>query len=213
LADEQDNWREAVTGAVLERDEPEVGRLENGLMASGKRITPLGEVLRAARRAFYWNQEALGKRVYVSSRTVSRWENGVADIDEGAAARLFDAFRNAPKPIVEALAYHLGMELEEEEVEPAPAPPPAQPAAPVGPRAVAEMARAPARPAADEARATLDAIVYAVAEERDLVPRHLRAFAVELLRGVDKLGLDAKEAAVLVAAPERDRGKAKPRPV
>jgi hypothetical protein len=42
---------------------------------------------------------------------------------------------------------------------------------------------------------------------RDVLPRHLRAFGVELLHGVARLGLGAKEAAELVAVRERAKVK------
>jgi len=50
-------------------------------------------------------------------------------------------------------------------------------------------------------------VIYGVAEERDVLPRHLRAFAAELLLAVARAGLSPKDAAALVAS---SRGKRAP---
>ena len=42
-----------------------------------------------------------------------------------------------------------------------------------------------------------------------MIPRHLRAFAVELFEGAERLGISGSEAARLVAS--RERTKVKPR--
>ncbi|MGO8993386.1 MAG: helix-turn-helix domain-containing protein [Polyangiaceae bacterium] len=149
-----------------------------------KRITKVGEALRAAREAVHLDQAGLGARVLVSARQVSRWENGDPPTP-AAARRILDVLTPTPAPLREALAGAFGIEL------PAREPPPPPVVAPPAPRPVADL------------RASFDAIIYAAAEEHDLLPRRLRTFAVDLLRGVDRLGLSAKEAAVLVAAPER----------
>jgi transcriptional regulator with XRE-family HTH domain len=159
-----------------------------------KVITSLGQCLRAAREAVGLDQVGLGKRVFISARQVSRWENGRGRPDARSAALLLDVLSAAPAPVLEALAEVLGVELPEEDdsvtqvVLPAPlpqAPPP------------------PPRPTATDLRAALDAVIFGAAESRDVLPRHLRAFAVELLERVDRLGMSAKEAALVVAAQER----------
>jgi hypothetical protein len=91
-----------------------------------------------------------------------------------------------------ALGYEM---VQPEPVAPAPLPPAAPAVAPPPVRTELEL------------RASLDAVVYAASEERDLLPRHLRAFGVELLQSVDRLGLSAKEAAELVAVRERTKAK------
>jgi transcriptional regulator with XRE-family HTH domain len=159
-----------------------------------KRITNLGDALRAAREAVHFGQVDLARRVSVSSRLVSRWENG-ARPTPAQAERIFAALENAPGELLLALADALGIEIATEEATPAAAPLPAAPLAPPAPPP------AP-RPSAAEHRASFDAIIYAAAERRDVLPRHLRAFGVELLQGADRLGLSAKEAALLVALPE-----------
>jgi transcriptional regulator with XRE-family HTH domain len=159
-----------------------------------KRISRLGEALRAAREALAFDQPDLAGRVFTSTRQLSRWENGTMPPPRKAQL-LLDVLSAAPAAHVAALADALGIELPEVTAEPPPAtaPLPPPPAAPV-PRPASEL------------RAAFDAIVYAAAEEHDLLPRRLRAFAVDLLRGVDRLGVSAKDAAVLVAMAERGDG-------
>jgi hypothetical protein len=71
------------------------------------------------------------------------------------------------------------------------------------PSIVSELAQifglAPAPLSPDVARVALDAVVHAAAEERDLLPRHLRAFGEALLTEVSRLGIDPRAAAALVA--------------
>ncbi len=149
-----------------------------------KLTTPLGELLRQARRALSFDQAELASRVYVSSRQVSRWENGVPVADPKDRVKLFQALSGAPSPIREQLAGTLGIPLA---TQPSAADP------------------APAQRPAAELRASLEAVLYAASEQRDLLPRHLRAFAVELLHAVARLGLDASVAAALMAAPDRPK--------
>jgi transcriptional regulator with XRE-family HTH domain len=156
-----------------------------------RRITRLGDALRAARGAVGLDQHGLGARVFVSARQISRWENGTPPAPE-QAQRILDVLSIAPPHHVANLADALGIELPEVEEAPKQQPPPRPPPPPVA---------APRSPS--ELRAAFDAIVYAAAEEHDLLPRRLRAFAVDLLRGVDRLGVSPKEAAVLVALAER----------
>jgi transcriptional regulator with XRE-family HTH domain len=49
-----------------------------------------------------------------------------------------------------------------------------------------------------EPRAAFDALVLEFAEARDLLPRHLREFAVELLLAADRMGLSPAQAAGFV---------------
>jgi transcriptional regulator with XRE-family HTH domain len=92
--------------------------------------------------------------------------------------------------------------------EPSPAPEPPTPAVAQAPEAsgAAELRPAsttPPRPDPAALRAEIDAIVYGTAEERDVYPRHLRAFAVELAIRADQLGITMRELAELVAAKDR----------
>jgi transcriptional regulator with XRE-family HTH domain len=159
-----------------------------------KRNTVVGQCLRAAREALHLGQRDLAAHVFVSARTVSRWENGEAPNEE-QGARILALLRGRAPAQHDALGAALGYEM----VEPAPvAPAPLPPAAPA-------VAPAPPERTELELRASLDAIVYAASEERDVLPRHLRAFGVELLQGVARLGLSAKDAAELVAVRERTK--------
>jgi transcriptional regulator with XRE-family HTH domain len=169
-------------------------------------ITTLGELLRAARSALRLDQVELSKRVLVSSRQISRWENGLHPKPD-EAVRLFRVLSSAPATIVAALAEALGIERAAARAARQAASPASSPhaRAPSPPRAAAARS---SRTTVAELRASLDAIIYAAAEARDLLPRHLRAFAVELLKGVDRLGMSAKEAALLVALPGRADGTA-----
>jgi transcriptional regulator with XRE-family HTH domain len=154
-----------------------------------KRTTRVGELLRAGRQALSLTQDELASRVFVSTRQLSRWENGQSP-SEDECIRLFNALATGPDAVVDALADALDIDVEiksEEAVQRSPGQPPA------------------ARTSA-ERRASLDAIILTVAEERDLLPRHLREFAVALLQGVDRLGLSAREAALLVAPAKRADG-------
>ena len=187
-----------------------------------KRITKLGEHLRAARQALAVDQKTFAAMNLVSERTLSRWENGVLSPTPDQRGRLLEACEQVPPELYRAVARVLGIELVEEEpvppplvAEPLPEPPPPPPL-PVEPppAAVIESAAlapveaippAPPRPTVAELRAALDAVVYAAAEERDVFPRHLRAFGVELLEAVERLGLSGSEAARLVAARERTK--------
>lgn len=167
-----------------------------------KRITKLGQHLRAARASLSLDQKAFASLVHVSDRTLSRWENG-ARPTAAEAKRVLDACENLEPDLYNELAVALGFELEDD-------PPPQASAvtaaahAPVAvsPSPIDSASRSPA-----ELRASLDAIIYAAAEERDVLPRHLRAFGVELLQGAERLGLSAKEAAHLVAVPARAKTK------
>jgi transcriptional regulator with XRE-family HTH domain len=143
--------------------------------------TPLGELLRAARTALSLRQLDLAARVYTSARNVGRWETGEAWPREEDRRRIVDALSAAPRPVVEGLAEQLGVA------------PPAAATPDTPPRTDAEL------------RAIFDAVVYGAAEERDVLPRHLRAFGVELLLAVAESGLSAKEAAALVAARDREK--------
>jgi transcriptional regulator with XRE-family HTH domain len=147
----------------------------------------MGQHLRAARSALGFGQKDLGSFVFVSDRTVSRWENGKMPTERQVERILQFLAANSPAHH-DALATALGYELEDPQPPPAPAV-----AAPT----------AATKPTVLELRASLDAIVYAASEERDMLPRHLRAFGVELLQGIARLGLSAKEAAELVAVRER----------
>jgi transcriptional regulator with XRE-family HTH domain len=155
------------------------------------RISNLGECLRAAREALHFDQSDLARRVFVSSRVVSRWENGGRPSPD-QAVRIYKVLGSAPGPVLVRLIDALGLEV--------PSPAPVAPAVPPPPQP----------PTAADLRASLDAIILAAAEHRDVLPRHLRAFAVELLKGVDRLGIGAKEAALLVAPPQRVEGASEP---
>jgi len=159
------------------------------------RTSDLGEALRAARAALHFDQLDLARRIPVSSRLVSRWENGQRPTPD-QAQRIFEVLSPAPGPVLLQLMDSLGIEIPEVEPPPAPSPPVAAAPQPL------PVASAPPAPVAT-LRASFDAIIFAAAEERDVLPRHLRAFAVELLQGADRLGVSAKEAALLVAVPER----------
>jgi transcriptional regulator with XRE-family HTH domain len=187
-----------------------------------KRITKLGQHLRATREALSVDQKTFAAMNCVSERTLQRWENGYPPTAE-QADRLLAACDQAPAELYNSLAVVLGIELlpPEEPLPPpvvvAPAaatPPPEEPAvvpatvhaAQLATPTVAPLAPpVPPRPSMADLRAALDAIVYAAAEERDVLPRHLRAFAVELLLGAERLGLTTSEAAHLVAARERTK--------
>jgi transcriptional regulator with XRE-family HTH domain len=165
-----------------------------------RHISDLGEALRAARQVLHLDQVGLAQRVPTSSRQVSRWENGLRP-DPVHAARILDVFASIPAPLYAALADALGVELPDAEEAPPPPPPPQAPQPVLAPAPI--VPPPPARPSTAELRASFDAIIFAVAEQRDVLPRHLRAFAVELFQGADRLGVSAKEAALLVAVPER----------
>jgi len=156
-----------------------------------KRTTRLGAALRAARDALSLNQKAFGAMLSVSARTLSRWENGRQPTSD-EAERILDRCEAVPDNVFLALADALGVES-----------PVVAAAAPVVATPVA-----PPRSPEVELRAALDAIVYAASEERDVLPRHLRAFGVELLQGAARLGLSVSEAARLVAVRERTKVKA-----
>jgi hypothetical protein len=53
-----------------------------------------------------------------------------------------------------------------------------------------------------EPRAAFDALVLEFAETRDLLPRHLREFAKELLLAADRMGLSPAQAAGFVQRAE-----------
>ena len=167
-------------------------------MAPPRRVdSDLGDALRTARQALKLDQVGLARKIPVSARQVSRWENGGRPT-ERQTQRLAIVFSGVPANILRDLYDALGLDLPEAEDTAAPPPPvPSPPAAPPAPVA--------ARPSAADLRASFDAIIYAAAESRDLLPRHLRAFAVELFQGAARLGVEPKEAALLVAAAAAER--------
>jgi transcriptional regulator with XRE-family HTH domain len=153
-----------------------------------RHISRLGEALRIARESIGIGQADLARRVPTSARQVSRWENGLQPTP-ALAARILAVFEPAPPEVYAMLGRELGIPLEEPEAAPAVAPEPA--------------AQAPQPPTPAQLRAAFDAIILSFSEERDVLPRHLRAFAVELLRGAARLGVGTDEAAGLVAVAEK----------
>ncbi len=150
-----------------------------------KRHTPLGQLLRSLRTALAVDQKGFASLLYVSDRVISRWENGLRPTAKQGRRILQHAERAAPH-LHDALAEALGFKLVEEHEPEAPAPAVVVPHAP--------------QPSSEAAlRAALDAVLLAACEERDLLPRHARAFAVALLRAVDRLGVAPKRAADIVA--------------
>jgi hypothetical protein len=152
-------------------------------------------------------------------RQVSRWENGQRPNPE-EAERVFHVLSVAPAPVVAALAQALGFEVPEVEeplaevaqvvalpVGPPPPAPAPEPPAPLPVPAAPEEPMAPedARPTPAELRASFDAVLLAAAEERDVLPRHLRAFAVRMFEAAARLGVSAEEAAALVAPASSER--------
>ncbi len=131
-------------------------------------VTDLGQCLRAARKALRIDQHELATRSFVSTRQISRWENGVHP-PASNIPRLVEALSSAPAPIVQQLARALGISPS---------------ASPGGSMAL---------------RASFDSIILSAAERRDVLPRHLREFAVEIFVSADRLGLSARDAALLVA--------------
>jgi transcriptional regulator with XRE-family HTH domain len=140
-------------------------------------------VLRSARDALSLSQRQLGRLVHVSGRVIARWENGEKLPATTQALALYDALEASPVHLRVELATRLGIELIPED-DPAPEAPPPPPPPPPHPRA------------------RRDGILFASAEARDVLPRHLRGFAVELLEGVERLGLTAMQAAVILARKE-----------
>jgi transcriptional regulator with XRE-family HTH domain len=138
--------------------------------------TRLGESLRAARKALHLRQAEFAALTFTSSRQVSRWENGQHPT-VNEVPNIVAAVSSAPPAIAQAVAEGLGIN-------------------------VTQNAHAPPSPL----RAGFDAIILGAAERRDVLPRHLREFAVEMFEGADRLGLSARDAARLVAAEERTKG-------
>jgi transcriptional regulator with XRE-family HTH domain len=161
---------------------------EEACVAVSKGTFRLGELLRLARHAIGSDQEAFGQRVGVSSRTVSRWETAAQALTAEQRPIVVRAVAAAPRDIVDELAALLGV------------PSPYASAAPAAPATRA-------LPTVAELRAVFDAVVFAASEERDVLPRHLRAFGVELLLAVDRAGVSARDAAALVAAREGAPGR------
>ena len=164
-------------------------------MSERTRVTRLGELLRAARGALVLNQAGLAKPLYVSKRTLARWENGEATPTTAQGARLAHllAAAGAPENLVLAIAEELGVpapavEEEEETV--------------VNPPAAAGPTLAEPRPSPSPAQwdAEHQAMLDAVADERDVLPRHLRAFGAQLLLAVDRAGLSPRDAAALIVS-------------
>jgi transcriptional regulator with XRE-family HTH domain len=161
---------------------------EEACVAVSKGTFRLGELLRLARHAIGSDQEAFAQRVGVSSRTVSRWETASQALTAEQRPTVVSAVAAAPREIVDELAALLGV---------------ASPYARAAPVAPATRAL----PTVAELRALFDAVVFAASEERDVLPRHLRAFGVELLLAVDRAGVSARDAAALVAGRERAPGR------
>jgi transcriptional regulator with XRE-family HTH domain len=186
---------------------------EEVFMVARRRITRLGELLRAVRHALSFDQAALAARVYSSSRNVSRWENGTAVPTGRQAQFLVGAVADAPESLVEELAQLLKVPspyADDDEDEPTAVVPTAAgaPVAMTGEHALASPAPVTPRATLDELRAIVDGLVFSTSEERDVLPRHLRAFGVELLLAVDRAGVAAREAAAVVAG-----RSAKPHPL
>jgi transcriptional regulator with XRE-family HTH domain len=138
-------------------------------------VTPSApDRIRQARALAGVDQSILAKHMYVSRRTVSRWENGHSPTPK-QAARLVALFDGLISPDVHrALAQELGIARAADAVPDAPA-------------------------VTEDARPALDAVLLAAAESRDVLPRHLRAFAIEMFDAADRLGLSARQASHLLA--------------
>ncbi len=137
-------------------------------MAPPRRFeSELGRALRAARLALSASNWAdlRATRVPVSTRQVSRWENGFPP-NEADALRLSTVLAAVPAPIRATLLDALGLEVLAAPSVALVPPPPAGVAPPPPPSP---------RPTAAQLRAQLDAVIYATAESRDVLPRHLRA--------------------------------------
>ena len=142
------------------------------------RDTDLGALFRNARRDLHLKQSELAELCGVSTRNISRWENGIQPKGD-PARRVLQAFARLPAPQLEALATALDVSAEDRDT----------------------LASTPPSPGknADDLRATLDAALLQFSEAHKVLPGDLRAFGKLLLDTTDRLGLSAREAATLLA--------------
>jgi transcriptional regulator with XRE-family HTH domain len=183
--------------------------VSNRMAPRRKRITPVGEQLRAVREQLGCTQRDFGALMYVSERTVSRWENGQPPTEK-EEKRLLDVCLRHSAALHDQVAVALGYELEENAPPAAPAPAPVAPE-PVAPRAVLapvapppSLEEAVATRASDPAlRAAFDAVVYGACEEHDVSPRALRSFGAALVRALKTHGVAHEDAIALLASPRK----------
>ena len=171
------------------------------------RTTPLGKLLRQARARLRLGQREFGAVAGVSARAISRWENGIVEPPQAKAARVLAVVRRDARDLHDELARALGFELAPPRPPPVAvddAPTDADEEAPTVAR-VPALPAGPSRPSDADLRAELDAFLFAHAEDRDVLPRHLREFGVALLELASRRGLGAHQAAELLAVPARGK--------
>jgi transcriptional regulator with XRE-family HTH domain len=136
----------------------------------------LARAIRKARLATGLNQEALGRRIGLQGRTLSRWECDTSTPSKAHRRALVTAVHVLDQNAAAALAAVFASDAKESPGAPVPAPAPAAPA-PVP----AAPAPAPVAPAASP-KVALELAVFAMADELDLPPRRVRNSLARLVK-------------------------------
>jgi transcriptional regulator with XRE-family HTH domain len=134
--------------------------------------SPFVAAFQAVRTAMGLSQERVAQLHGVSTRTVERWSLGETTPSLRDRTKLLHTFRDAPRPVLEALARASGTTL-------------AAAATPVGP-ASAE------RPALS-ARQRVDLVVCAVADATDTSPKTARALVRTAFRAAHGAGIAVED--------------------
>jgi hypothetical protein len=141
----------------------------------------LAEVLHAIQVTLGWKSNELARRMGVTPRTLVRW---VHHRDMPAPARrvaMVAASRDLPADLVQRLALSLE----------------------VDPRVGGVALPTASAPAPDGARATLDAAVYAAADQLEVRAGDLRKALAPVLSAMEALGVDARTAREILDARRR----------
>jgi transcriptional regulator with XRE-family HTH domain len=136
-------------------------------------------VLAEARRFLNLEQAQLGEQIGVRGRTISRWESGLWMPMRGYHAGILEAFASVPPPLLRELTTLLvGVD-------------PGDPAS----------AAASAKATVADARATMEALVFRVAEDLDIGPRGVRTAIATVLEALDQAGLSIRAAREALVSP------------
>jgi DNA-binding XRE family transcriptional regulator len=148
--------------------------------------TVLPDIIEAQKRLGL-NQEALGKLVGVSRKTVSRWFGGGSDPSPQAALTMIRALHPAHRDVAARLAKHLSTTLDALGL-PAPAPPPKAASLPLPP----PLASPPPRPF-PPAHLVVESVVCAAADAQGLAPSAVRPLVQAAFARARGLGVTIAE--------------------
>jgi hypothetical protein len=152
-----------------------------------KGLPRLAVVLAEARRQLRLEQGELGAKIGVQARSISRWETGLwVPLGRNHAA-ILKAFAEVPPPLLRELTTLLvGVDPGERNPKPS--------------LASVEVKEGPT---VADARATMESLVFKVAEDLDIGPRGVRTAIATVLDGIERAGLSLAVARDALVTPTK----------